>query len=98
MISPQGSVYNLFSVCGTVSFRGTEGSGKGGLDEEKGVLVQSVPRKLLFPSRAPLSSICIALLSRSFSRAPLMWGDSEQTLNRARLKACRGATHLCVFL
>lgn len=46
----------------------------------------------------PLSSTpFFDLHCSTFSRAPLMWGDSEQTLNRARLKAFRGAAHLCVF-
>ncbi len=66
----------------------------GGIGWGEGVLVQSVPRKLLFPSRAPLSSICIALLSRVLLSCGAT--RSKRWTERARLKACRGAAHLCV--
>jgi len=33
----------------------------------------------------------------SFSRAPLMWGDSEQTLNRTRFKPAEETLVCCAF-
>ncbi len=53
MISPQGRVYNLFSVCGTVSFRGTEGSRKGGFDEERECLFSQCPENCSSPLEHP---------------------------------------------
>lgn len=76
--------------------------GRGGLGEERESfwpcrLIQC-PENCSSPLELPFLQSALLYFLDSLLRAPLMWGNSKQTLNRTRLKACRGNTHLLCFL